>query len=148
MSLTDDIRPELVLKASGALHVYFPLEKDYEYEAKELLYSTTIPLIEASRTEELVTFTFSKDVVGRNMAYLQKKLEELFMALYMHPLHKELVVKGDFIIMGDCGFIIKYEPGNEDRPFNAASINGFLRLSADTISKLLNKYVYTTAYQG
>ena len=148
MISTDDIRPELVLKANGALHVYFPLEKDYEYEAKEFLYSTKIPLIEASRTEELVTFTFSKDVVGKNVASLQKKLEDLFMALYMHPLHKELVVKGDFIIMGDNGFIIKYEPGDVDRPFNAASINGFLRLKADTISKLLNKYVYSTTYQG
>ena len=137
---SQDVRPELVLKAGGELRVHFKEAAD----ANVFISSCKIPLIEMSHDaddESFIHIHFSSDVVGANMTYAAKKLEDLFRELYRSSF--ELIARGSVIMIGDSGFIIKYEPDDGPAAFKFASVNGFLKLDVDTLNELLHKYVYS-----
>ena len=50
---------------------------------------------------------------------------------------------GSFILMGDRGFIIKYEPGTDGiNAFKFASISSFLTLPVDRLKEIEDRFVY------
>lgn len=137
---SQDARPELVLKAGGELRVHFKEAND----ANVFISSCKIPLIEMTRDaddENFIHIHFSADVVKANMTYATKKLEDIFRELYKSSF--ELKAFGSIILIGDSGFIIKYEPADGPAAFKFASVNGFLKLDVDTLNELLQKYVYS-----
>jgi hypothetical protein len=134
---SDDFIYEMVVKAGGEIRVFFNDSKDAEAWLQS--HQVPPPLFKRSYEDGLIIYELDEDAKKCSMVYAEKKVKDLLSELSELKAQKS----GWLALVGDQGFIIKYEPGPDKlTPFKSASINGFLKLSVDHLDELLQKYVY------
>lgn len=104
----EEVKPEKLVKFIGSVRAVFPSKEAAEKWTEEHEYPCCFFVNVA---EDEVTYT-SFLVSGLDMCFVMKAVEKLLSELPCKGEFKECEAFGSFTLMGDNGFIVKFEPMN------------------------------------
>lgn len=133
----EDVKPEKLIKFIGSVRAVFSSKEAAEKWTEEHEYPCCFFVNVA---EDEVTYT-SFLVSGLDMCFVMDAVEKLLSELPCKGEFKECEVFGSFTLMGDNGFIVKFEPSSDVLvPYKMVSVNSLLQLPVNTLQEIVEIY--------
>ena len=133
----EEVKPEKLVKFIGSVRAVFPSKEAAEKWTEEHEYPCCFFV---NVSEDEVTYT-SFLVSGLDMCFVMKAVEKLLSELPCKGEFKECEAFGSFTLMGDNGFIVKFEPSSEVLvPYKMVSVNSLLQLPVNTLQEIVEIY--------